>query len=64
MSSVAFHGPFDPVVRAPHSSSPVLGSNVEVVLDLSRLLSRLLHSTPTGVDRVEMAYARGLMRTI
>ncbi|MDB5662283.1 MAG: group 1 glycosyl transferase [Sphingomonas bacterium] len=34
------------------------------MLDLSRLLSRLLHSTPTGVDRVEMAYARGLMRTI
>jgi glycosyltransferase involved in cell wall biosynthesis len=33
----------------------------EVVLDLSRLLSRVLHPTPTGVDRVEMAYARGLM---
>ncbi len=33
----------------------------EVVLDLSRLLSRVLHPAPTGVDRVEMAYARGLM---
>ena len=32
----------------------------EIVLDLSRLLSRVLHPTPTGVDRVEMAYARGL----
>jgi glycosyltransferase involved in cell wall biosynthesis len=36
----------------------------EVVLDLSRLLSRVLHATPTGVDRVEMAYARGLLATI
>jgi glycosyltransferase involved in cell wall biosynthesis len=36
----------------------------EVVLDLSRLLSRVLHPTPTGVDRVEMAYARGLMTAI
>lgn len=33
----------------------------EVILDLSRLLSRLRHPTPTGVDRVEMAYARGLL---
>ena len=33
----------------------------ELILDLSRLLSRVLHATPTGVDRVEMAYARGLM---
>lgn len=32
-----------------------------VVLDLSRLISRLRHSTPSGVDRVEMAYARGLL---
>lgn len=36
----------------------------EVVLDLSRLLSRVLHATPTGVDRVEMAYARGLLAAI
>ncbi len=33
-----------------------------IVLDLSRLLSRALHATPTGVDRVEMAYARTLLR--
>jgi glycosyltransferase involved in cell wall biosynthesis len=33
----------------------------EIILDLSRLLSRVLHPTPTGVDRVEMAYARGLI---
>ncbi len=39
-------------------------ATVEVVLDLSRLLSRVLHATPTGVDRVEMAYARGLLAAI
>ena len=33
-----------------------------VILDLSRLISRIRYSTPTGVDRVEMAYARGLLR--
>jgi glycosyltransferase involved in cell wall biosynthesis len=36
----------------------------EVVLDLSRLLSRMLQLTPTGVDRVELAYARHLIRAI
>lgn len=35
-----------------------------VVLDLSRLLSRVLHATPTGVDRVEMAFAQTLLRRI
>ncbi len=39
-------------------------TGAEVVLDLSRLLSRVLHATPTGVDRVEMAYARGLLAAI
>ncbi len=33
-----------------------------VILDLSRLISRIRHPTPTGVDRVEMAYARGLLQ--
>lgn len=33
-----------------------------VILDISRLISRVRHSTPSGVDRVEMAYARGLDR--
>ena len=32
-----------------------------VLLDISRLISRVRHSTPSGVDRVEMAYARGLL---
>ena len=33
----------------------------KVVLDVSRLISRVRHPRPSGVDRVEMAYARGLM---
>lgn len=33
-----------------------------VILDISRLISRIRHRTPSGVDRVEMAYARGLMQ--
>lgn len=32
----------------------------EVILDISRLISRVRHARPSGVDRVEMAYARGL----
>lgn len=32
-----------------------------VILDISRLISRIRYSTPSGVDRVEMAYARGLL---
>lgn len=40
------------------------GADCEIVLDLSRLLSRMLHPTPTGVDRVEMAYALGLQRLV
>lgn len=36
----------------------------EIILDLSRLLSRVFHATPTGVDRCEMAYARGLLATV
>lgn len=33
-----------------------------IILDISRLISRVRHSTPSGVDRVEMAYARGLLQ--
>jgi glycosyltransferase involved in cell wall biosynthesis len=32
-----------------------------IVLDVSRLLSRAGRATPTGIDRVEMAYARHLI---
>ena len=34
-----------------------------VVLDISRLLSRADRTTPTGIDRVEFAYARHLLDT-
>ena len=34
-----------------------------VVLDISRLLSRADRATPTGIDRVELAYARHLIDT-
>lgn len=40
------------------------GPEPEIILDLSRLLSRVLHATPTGVDRCEMAYARGLLAAV
>jgi len=33
----------------------------QIILDVSRLISRMHYSTPSGVDRVEMAYARGLL---
>ena len=34
-----------------------------IVLDVSRLLSRASRRVPTGIDRVEHAYADGLLRT-
>jgi len=33
----------------------------EIILDISRLLSRCFHPTPTGIDRVEYVYARELL---
>jgi hypothetical protein len=32
-----------------------------ILLDVSRLLSRASRPTPTGIDRIEMAYAEHLM---
>ena len=32
-----------------------------IILDLSRLLSRAAFPAPTGIDRVELAYAQALM---
>ena len=43
------------------SLSPAVSRSGEVILDISRLISRVHYSTPSGVDRVEMAYARGLL---
>lgn len=35
-----------------------------IVFDLSRLLSRAYHTTPTGIDRVELAYAMELLQRV
>lgn len=37
------------------------GQAAEVILDISRLLSRSFHAAPTGIDRVEFTYARELL---
>jgi glycosyltransferase involved in cell wall biosynthesis len=37
------------------------GGQAEIILDVSRLLSRSFHPTPTGIDRVEYTYARELL---
>ncbi|MFZ5705443.1 MAG: glycosyltransferase family 4 protein [Pseudomonadota bacterium] len=42
----------------------VLPDGVEIILDISRLLSRTLHAMPTGIDRVELVYARQLIDKI
>jgi glycosyltransferase involved in cell wall biosynthesis len=60
---------FSDTIDPPPRAGRALGARAatggaEVVLDLSRLLSRMLHPTPTGVDRVELAYARHLIRAI
>jgi glycosyltransferase involved in cell wall biosynthesis len=34
----------------------------KVILDISRLISRIRYPSPSGIDRVEMAYARGLLQ--
>nr|WP_310525225.1 glycosyltransferase family 1 protein [Polymorphobacter sp.] len=45
---------FAPIVAVANAPAPIL-------FDLSRLVSRALHPTPTGIDRVDMAYARALL---
>ncbi|MEH0196587.1 glycosyltransferase family 1 protein [Caulobacter sp. CCNWLY153] len=60
---LAPEAPPAPLLRTKPRLTP-LTDEAPVVLDLSRLLSRALHVTPTGIDRVEMAYARELARMI
>jgi glycosyltransferase involved in cell wall biosynthesis len=43
------------------SGQQVLPDGIEIILDISRLLSRMLHAMPTGIDRVELVYARQLL---
>lgn len=49
------------------AEEPVVASRAplprSITLDISRLLSRAFHATPTGIDRVEFAYARALLET-
>ncbi len=40
------------------------GAEPEIVLSLTRLLSRVLVNQPSGVDRVELYYARELLRRL
>lgn len=51
------------VMKDGLASSP-LPAGAEIILDLSRLLSRILHARPTGIDRVELTYARTLLALI
>jgi len=53
-------------LRAKPASRPITQADgrAEVILDLSRLLSRSFHSAPTGIDRVEYVYARELLQRI
>ncbi len=54
------------IMAAPGEAapSPLLPEGVEIILDLSRLMSRTLHAMPTGIDRVELVYARTLLAMI
>ncbi|HUD91951.1 glycosyltransferase family 1 protein [Sphingobium sp.] len=53
-------------LRTKRASERFMGKRgeSEVVLDLSRLLSRAFHPAPTGIDRVEYVYARELLERI
>lgn len=50
--------------KRPGASRQGMVGEMEVVLDISRLLSRSFHPTPTGIDRVEYVYARELLDRI
>ncbi len=49
----------EPTVEAPTMRPAV--ARRSITLDITRLLSRAFHATPTGIDRVEFAYARALL---
>lgn len=53
-------------LKAKRASGPAQGGqgDSEVILDISRLLSRSFHPAPTGIDRVEYVYARELLERI
>jgi glycosyltransferase involved in cell wall biosynthesis len=47
--------------KRPGTLTAARAGESEVVLDVSRLLSRAFHPSPTGIDRVEYVYARELL---
>jgi glycosyltransferase involved in cell wall biosynthesis len=47
--------------KRPSAQLPSTAGQSEVILDVSRLLSRAFHPAPTGIDRVEYVYARELL---
>lgn len=51
-----------PPRTAPLAVPRPVSAPAEVVMDISGLLSRWRQATPTGIDRVEMAYAEALIR--
>lgn len=53
MNAVLAQSTVEMVTDAPAARS--------LTLDITRLLSRGLHEAPTGIDRVELAYARALL---
>ncbi len=55
---------YDRVESASPRFAEEFSSDPDIILDISRLLSRVMHPTPTGIDRVEMAYALGLLAMI
>ncbi len=55
---------YDHVESASPRFAEAFSSDPDIILDISRLLSRVMHPTPTGIDRVEMAYALGLLAMI
>jgi glycosyltransferase involved in cell wall biosynthesis len=58
-------GPGDEGPRADARRDALPGqAPPEIVLDISRLLSRIRLGAPTGVDRVEMVYATELLRLV
>lgn len=53
-----------PPVHMAADPQPSNGAPVEIVLDLTRLLSGMLRCAPTATDRIELAYARALKQLV
>jgi len=49
------------VARNPAAALEPAATPAPILFDLTRLVSRALHPTPTGIDRVDLAYAAALL---